>query len=98
MEGEALYFLASVLSAGADQNAFDLEVVVFARVNDRVVAGAVLRMQFRFAVDELKLFEREVPLQVGEHDVAAARFNGAILIRFCFCIFAALAVGLLLLL
>ena len=35
-------------------------------------------MQFRFAVDELKLFEREVPLQVGEHDVAAARFNGAI--------------------
>ena len=35
-------------------------------------------MQFRFAVDKFELFEREVPLQVGEHDVAATRFNGAI--------------------
>ena len=35
-------------------------------------------MQFRFAVDKFELFEREVSLQIGEHDVAAARFNGAI--------------------
>ena len=69
---------ASVLSAGADQNAFDLEVVVFARVNDRVVTGAVLRVQFRFAVDKFELFEREVSLQIGKHNVAAARFDGAI--------------------
>ena len=35
-------------------------------------------MQLRFAVDKFELFEREVSLQIGRHDVAAARFNGAV--------------------